>query len=94
MRADRLVQPLGVEVGIGQEHLDPGPAHRLAERPAELHQVGRRPPPRDRREDQVAGAIDHEDDLRVVRISPVAVGIPVRLPLGEVGLVQSRVTLA
>jgi hypothetical protein len=78
------MQPLGVEVRVGQQHVDPGAPRRLAPGPAELHQVGGRPPAGDRREDHVAPAVDHEDGLREVRVSPVAAVIPVGLPLREV----------
>ena len=90
VRADRLVQPLGVEVSVGQEHLDPGAPRRLTPRPPELNQVGRRPTAGDRRQDHVALAVDHEDDLREVGVSPVPVGVPVRLPLREVAADVAR----
>ena len=90
VRAGADMNPFGVEVGIGQEGLDPRAADCLTEGLAELHQVAGRPPPRDRREDQVAVAVDHEDDLGVVRVSPVPIGIPVGLPLGVVAADVSR----
>src|SRR5271165_7367643 len=63
MRPDAAVDPLGIEIGVGQQRTDPGAADGLAQRPPELHQVGPRAAPRHGGEDHVASAIDHEDDL-------------------------------
>jgi hypothetical protein len=75
VRPGRPVDPLGVEVGVGQQRPDPRPPHRLRKRPPELHQVGARAPAGHRREDQVAVAIDHEDDLGEVGVSPDGIGV-------------------
>lgn len=73
---DAAVDPLGIEVRIGQERPDPGPADGLHQGCPELHQVRPRAPTRHRGQDQVAGAIDHEDDLRVRGISRLLVAVP------------------
>jgi hypothetical protein len=75
---------LGVEIGIGQQRIDPDSTHRLAQRLVELHQIGGRATTRYRREDHVTLAVDREDNLRKVRVSPVAARVPLCLTLGEI----------
>jgi hypothetical protein len=69
------VDPLGIEVRVGQQRDDPGASDRLAQRPTKLHQVGARTPTRHRGQDHVALAVDHEDDLGVLGVSDVLVAI-------------------
>jgi hypothetical protein len=69
------MDPLGVEVRIGQQRDDPGATDRLTQRPTELHQIRTRTPTRHRRQDHVALAIDHEYDLGVFGVSDVLVAI-------------------
>jgi hypothetical protein len=91
VRPHRLVQPLRVEVRVGQEHVDPRTPRRPAEGPAELHQVGGRPTPVERREVHVAGAVGQEDGLREMRVNPVSAGFPVSLTLREVAADVARI---
>ena len=76
MRPDAAVDPLGVEVRVGQKGLDPSAADGLLQRRIELHQVRARPATGHGSEDHVAGAIDHEDDLREFGVSRDRVAIP------------------
>jgi hypothetical protein len=69
------VDPLGIEVGVGQQRDDPGAANRLAQRPAELHKVGARTPTRHCGQDYVAEAVDHQDHLGVLGVSDVLVAV-------------------
>jgi len=64
-RANRPVQPLGIEIGVGQQRPEPGSADGLPQRPTKLDQVRPGPASRDRRGDHVAATIDREDDLGV-----------------------------
>ena len=74
-RPDAAVDPLGVEVRVGQQRSDPGTTKGLPQRHAELHQVRTRPSTGYCGEDHVAAAIDHEDDLRVLGVSRDLVAI-------------------
>ena len=76
MRPDAAVDPLGVEVRVGQKGLDPSAADGLLQRHIERHQVRARPATGHGSEDHVGGAIDHEDDLREFGVSRDLVAVP------------------
>jgi hypothetical protein len=63
------MDPLRVEVRVGQQRPDPGPADSLPQGRAELHQVRTWPSTGDCGENHVAAAVDHEDDLRELGVS-------------------------
>ena len=85
MRPDAAVDPLGVEVRVGQKGLDPSAADGLLQRPIERHQVRARPATGHGSEDHVAGAIDHEDDLREFGVSRDLVAVPAARAALDVG---------
>jgi hypothetical protein len=90
LRADGDMDTLGVEIGICQQRVDLDSAHRLAQHLVKLHQIGGRSTPRYCREDHVTLAVDREDNLRKVRVGPVAARIPVCLALGEIATDVAR----
>ena len=69
------MDPLRVEVRVGQQCSDLGPAHGLPQSGTELHQVRTWPSTGDCGEDHVTAAIDHEDDLRELGVSRDLVAI-------------------
>ena len=66
---DVLVDPLAVEVGVGQQRPDPRPAGGPLQRRLEQDQVRGRPPAGFGRQDQMAPAVGDQHDLRVFGVS-------------------------
>jgi len=100
MQPDAAMDPLRVEVRVGQQRPDPGPTDGLAQGGTELHQVRARPSPRHGSENHVAAAVDHEDDLRELGVSrdPVAISalratpdvVPAGVPRLQARAIDSR----
>ncbi len=91
MRPDAAMNPFGVEVRVGQKRPDPSTADGLLQRRIELHQVRARSSTGYCRQDHVAGAIDHEDDLGELGVSRDLVAVPaVRAALDVVPAGMSR----
>jgi hypothetical protein len=63
------VDPLGIEVRVGQQRRNPRATNGLTERLTKLHQVRAWTATRNRRQDHMTGTIDHEDDLGVLGVS-------------------------
>src|SRR5512144_234315 len=62
MRADAAMDPLGVEVRVGQQCADSSAVNGLAQSGTELHQVRTWPSTGDCGEDHVTAAVDHQDN--------------------------------
>ena len=69
VRPNAAMDPLGVEVRIGQQRPDPGTADGLPQCRTELDQIRARPATGYGGENHVAAAVDHEDDLRELGVS-------------------------
>jgi hypothetical protein len=69
MRTNQIVDPFGIEVRISQQSPDPDTADCLVQCTAKLHQVGARASTGHRGYDDVTGAIYHEDNFWIRRVS-------------------------
>src|SRR5208283_470380 len=87
MRPDAAMDPLRVEVRVGQQCSDLGPAHGLPQSGTELHQVRTWPSTGDCGEDHVTAAVDHEDDLRELGVSRDLVAISALRTTPDIGIV-------
>jgi hypothetical protein len=65
---DVLVDPLAVEVGIGQQRPDPGAAGGLLQRRLEQDQVRGGAPAGHRPQHQMGAAVGHQHDLRILGV--------------------------